>query len=70
MSTASIQPLVRIGLYALSGYLAGAGLPEPAADLISTDPAVAAAVTDAVAAVLAGLVVVWWRVAQHLGWAT
>lgn len=57
-----IFPFVRIGLYALAGYLAGQGADSWVVDYIRTDPDLAAAVVGAVAAA-------WYAAAKRFGWA-
>lgn len=55
-------PFVRIGLYALAGYLAGQGADSWVVDYIRTDPDLAAAVVGVVAGI-------WYAAARHWGWA-
>lgn len=62
--------LVRIGLYVLAGYLTAAGLPPEVVQVVTSDPGVAGLLSQAVGAVLAGLVYAWSRIAKRLGWAT
>jgi hypothetical protein len=56
-----IFPFVRIGLYALAGYLAGQGTDSWIVDYIRTDPDLAAAVVGAVAGM-------WYAAAKCFGW--
>lgn len=65
-----LMVLVRIGLYILAGYLTAAGLPPEVVQVITSDPAVAGLISQAVGAALAGLVYLWSRIAKKLGWTT
>lgn len=66
----SAAPLIRIALYLIAGWLKGRGLPEPIADFLSSDPTTISLVTDLLAAAVAGVALLWWRLARRLGWAT
>lgn len=55
-------PFVRIGLYAVAGYLAGQGTDSWVVDYIRTDPDLAAAVVGMIAAG-------WYATAKKFGWA-
>lgn len=66
--TRDLQPFIRIALYILAGWLSGFGLPEEAEGIITTDPVVLEVVTQLVAALIASLAVLWWRIAKRLGW--
>lgn len=68
--TGELVVIVRIGLYFLAGWMASAGLPASMVEMITQDPGLAHAASQAVAAALAGLVYLWSRVAKRLGWAT
>jgi len=57
---AGLAPFVRIALYALSGWLFAAD-PETM-DMIRHP--------DVVAAITAGLSLLWWRAAVYYGWRT
>lgn len=57
-----IAPFVRIGLYALAGYLAGQGADSWIVEYIRTDPDLLAA---AVSVVAGG----WYALARRRGWA-
>lgn len=57
----NLFPFVRIGLYALAGYLAGQGTDSWIVEYIRTDPDLAAAV---VAAIAGG----WYALAKAFGW--
>lgn len=65
-----LQPLIRIACYIAAGYLAKAGLPPEVVGIVSTDPHFAELLGQAVAAVLAGGALLWWRLAKRLGLAT
>lgn len=65
-----LTPLIRIGLYVLAGYLAGKGLPPAAGRIITDDPAMLMLVSDALAALIGALSLMWWRVARRFGWST
>jgi len=65
-----ITPLVRIALYILAGWLSAYDLPPEAQRIFTTDPAMIELATQAVAAGVAGLTAVWWRVAKRFGWST
>lgn len=65
-----ITPLVRIGLYILAGWLSAHGLPPQAQAVLTTDPAMIELTTQLVAAAVAGVSLIWWRVAKRLGWST
>lgn len=63
MSPAELAPIIRIGLWALSGYLAAGGyISQELAAVINTDPEVLALAT-------AGLTAVWYVLAKRFGWA-
>lgn len=64
------QPIIRIGMYLLAGYLVNNGLPPDLAAMITTDPAILEMLSVALGALVAGMAPVWWRVAKWLGWAT
>lgn len=68
--TGELVVLVRIGLYFLAGWLASNGLPASIVEMITQDPSVADALSQAIAAALAGLVYLWSRIAKRFGWAT
>lgn len=60
---------IRIFLYMVTGWLYGSGLiGSEVKQILTTDPAVAAAVEFAVSAVIAGVPLLWWRIAKRLGW--
>lgn len=63
-------PLIRIGLYMLAGWLSSHGLPKEAANIISNDPMMLELATQAVAAGIAIVTMIWWRIAKKLDWAT
>lgn len=63
-------PFIRIALYILAGWLAGRGLPPEAVTIITSDPAVLAIASEALAAVVAGVALLWWRIAKRFGWST
>lgn len=54
-------PFVRIGLYALAGYLAGQDADSWVVDYIRTDP-------DLVAAIVGVLAGAWYGAAKRFGW--
>lgn len=70
MKLADLQPLIRIGLYILAGWLAGYGLPPQAAAIISTDPAVLELVSQIIATLVTAASLWWWRIAKRTGGAT
>lgn len=59
----TLAPFIRIGLYAVAGYLAGQGADQWVVDYVRTDPELLAAVTGAVAAG-------WYAIAKWRGWKT
>lgn len=62
---------IRIALYIVAGWLYGRGyIAEEVKDLITTDPAMAASIEAAVAALLVAIPAAWWRLAKRFGWAT
>lgn len=62
---------IRIALYMFAGWLYGSGyIGEEVKDILTNDPAVAAAVEAGIAAALASLPVAWWQWAKAKGWAT
>lgn len=62
---------VRILLHVVAGILLTNGwINEEIRDLIVNDPEVALAVQVALAAVVHGLTVLWWRIAKWRGWST
>lgn len=63
-------PFIRIGLYIAAGWLGSAGLPPDAVTIITTDPAIVDVLSQASAALVAGLTIIWWRIARLFGWAT
>lgn len=65
-----LQPFIRIALYMVAGYLARAGLPQNVVDVVTTDPAFAEVIGQVLAAVIAGVTLLWWRIAKRLGLAT
>lgn len=65
-----LTPLIRIALYIIAGYLAGHGLPPAAARIITDDPAMLMLASDALAALIAAVTLLWWRIARRFGWAT
>lgn len=65
-----ITPFVRIGLYILAGWLSAHGLPHGAGEVLTTDPAMIELATQLVAAAIAGVSLIWWRVARRFGWST
>ena len=60
---AQVAPFVRIGLYIVTGWLAGGWIDPETVDIIRGDPAVLAAISGGVAAV-------WYGVAKWRGWST
>lgn len=65
-----LQPIIRIGLYILAGYMARAGLPPEVTSIVTTDPAMAELFGHALGGVIAGVALIWWRIAKRLGLAT
>lgn len=63
-------PFIRIGLYILAGWLAGRGLPEPVAEILTNDPIFLSVISEALAAIVAGVALLWWRIAKRFGWST
>jgi len=62
---------IRIALYILAGWLYGSGyIGTEVRDLITNDPAVSVSLEAGVAAMVAGLPVMWWRLAHRFGWST
>lgn len=61
MKAADLAPFVRIGLYAITGWLGGAFLDPDTVAYIRDDPGVLMAVTGAVAAG-------WYALAKWRGW--
>jgi hypothetical protein len=56
-----IFPFVRIGLYALAGYLAGQGADSWVVEYVRTDP-------ELLAAVVAAISGAWYAAAKRFGW--
>lgn len=65
-----MTPLIRIFLYLFAGWLSSHGLPPEAARILTEDPAMLELATQAVAALIALVTMLWWRVAKKLGWST
>jgi hypothetical protein len=62
---------IRIGLYALAGWLAGSGyIGEEVRSIITTDPAVATGIQTALAALVGAVALQWRRLALRWGWST
>lgn len=62
---------IRILLHVFAGWLLASGwINEEVKTLITTDDQVAFGVQAVLAAVVHGVTVVWWRVANRFGWAT
>lgn len=74
MKHSELMPFIRIGLYLLGAWFAARGVPAPVVEVITTDPGLAATVTEVagqiLGAVIVGVSVIWWRLAKRLGWAT
>lgn len=62
---------IRIGLYIFAGWLYGSGyIGDEVKEIITTDPAVSAAIEAGITAAIASLPVGWWQWAKRKGWAT
>ncbi|MHA7852184.1 hypothetical protein [Roseovarius sp.] len=70
MTVSDFQPLIRIGLYILAGWLSAHGLPPQAVAILSTDPAMIELASQLAAALVASVSLVWWRIAKRIGGAT
>lgn len=62
---------IRIALYLVAGWLYGSGLiGEEVKDLVTTDPLLVESIEAGLSIVIAGVSVIWWRLAKRLGWST
>lgn len=67
---AEFLPLIRILLGWAGIWLASRGLPPEIAHALANDPAVADAIALVLGLLLAGVQLIWWRIAKRMGWAT
>lgn len=62
---------IRIALHVLAGWLYGSGyVGAEVRDILTADPAVAAAVEALVCSAISAASLAWWRIARRLGWRT
>lgn len=61
--TTPLDPIVRIAMWALAGWLAGKGADPELVEMIRLDPVL-------VAGVIAGINSVWYGIAKWRGWNT
>lgn len=63
--------LIRIGIHVMTDWLYGSGyVGEEVRDILTTDPAVVAAVEALICSVPSVVSIAWWRLARHFGWRT
>jgi|UniRef100_A0A6H1ZBZ8 hypothetical protein len=62
---------IRIALYIAAGWLYGSGyIGDEVKAMLTDDPQVAMALEALVAGIIAGVPVLWWKIAKRMGWAT
>jgi hypothetical protein len=67
MNVREIEPIIRIVLYIVAGYMIHAGLPKEIADMLIVDPVLFETISQVIGLVIAGVTFVWWRLAKMWG---